>query len=210
MDSGCCRHVNQPNTPLNSGFGDRPGGFRLRAIQKMKRRAFLSLLGLTACNDYLEEMDKKKILTWWMGSGVASSAFDDVWGWWRADTYTGTNPNITLTDLSPNGRNMVQAAGTLTPGTAANGQARIAGNATARLTNASTLKRWPVTIITVGRRAAGATCGFFGHQGASPFNSLWTGYESTNRHFIYNTNGTTNTTTDAGADACWMIDWSCS
>lgn len=146
---------------------------------------------------------------WWLSGGGSASAFDDVFGWWRADTYTGSNPTITLTDLSGNGRDMLQVAGTLTPGTAANGQARMAGNATARLTNAATLKRWPVTIITVGRRTAGATCGFFGHQGASPFNSLWTGYESTNRHFIYNTNGTNNTTTDGGADACWVsrIGW---
>lgn len=146
---------------------------------------------------------------WLTAQQQPASAFDDVWGWWRADSYTSTNPTISLTDLSGNGRHMVQAAGTLTPGTAANGQARMVGNATARLTNAATLKRWPVTIITVGRRTAGATAGFFGHQGASPFNSLWTGYESTNRHFIYNTSGTNNTTTDAGADACWVarIGW---
>ena len=80
-------------------------------------------------------------------SGGPASAFADVWGWWRADTYTGSSPNISLTDLSPNGRNMVQAAGTLTPGTAANGQARMVGNASARLTNAATLNRWPCTSL---------------------------------------------------------------
>lgn len=137
------------------------------------------------------------------------SAFDDVWGWWRADTFTGSNPTITLTDLSGNGRNMTQVAGTLTPGTAANGQARMVGNATARLTNSATLNSWPCTIITIGRRTAGATCGFFGHQGASPFNSLWAGYESLDRHFIYNGNATNNTTTDGGQDSCWVarIGW---
>lgn len=133
-----------------------------------------------------------------------SSVFDDVWGWWRADDYSGSSPNIVLNDKSGNSRTMTQAAGTLTPGTAANGQARMAGNATARLNSSGTLKRWPMTVFTVGRRAAGATCGFFGHQGASPFNSSWYGYESTNRIFVYHTNGTNNTTADGGADACWV------
>jgi hypothetical protein len=145
----------------------------------------------------------------WFLSGQSSSAFDDIWGWWRADEYTSTNPTISLTDKSGNGRNMVQQAGTLTPGTGANGQARITGNATARLLSSGTLKRWPITIITVGKRTAGATVGFFGHTGASPFNSLWNGYESTDRNFIYNTNGTNNTTAEGGADACYVarIGW---
>jgi len=138
-----------------------------------------------------------------------SSAFDDLWGRWRADTYTGSSPTITLTDLSGNSRDMVQQAGTLTPGTGANGQARMVGNASARLLSSGTLKRWPITIITVGKRTAGSTAGFFGHTGASPFNSLWNGYESADRNFIYNTNGTNNTTAEAGADACYVarIGW---
>lgn len=133
-----------------------------------------------------------------------TSAFGDVGAWLRADNFTGTNPNIVLIDKSANGRNFTQVAGTLTPGTAANGQARITGNGTARLTSSWAIESWPVTIITVGRRAAGATVGFFGHQGASPFNSLWVGYESTNRFFIYNTNATNNTTAEGGTDACWV------
>lgn len=148
--------------------------------------------------------DKKKIFQWWAGSAT-TSAFSDVWGWWRADTYTGSSPNITLTDKSGNGRDMVQQAGTLTPGTASgSGQAKMTGGATARLLSAGTLKRWPLTVFTIGRRTAGATCGFFGHTGASPFNSSWYGYESTNRLFVYNTNATNNTTAEAGADACYL------
>lgn len=141
---------------------------------------------------------------WWMGGNATSSAFDDVWGWWRADDYSGSSPNIVLNDKSGNGRNMTQAAGTLTPGTAANGQARIVGNSTARLTSSGAIESWPITIITVALRANNATMGFFGHTGASSFNSLWHGYESTNRNFIYNTNGTNNTTAEAGSTACYV------
>src|SRR6185436_14136012 len=97
-----------------------------------------------------------------------------------------------------------QAAGTLTPGTAANGKARFTGNATARLTCPGTIKSWPITQITIGKRTAAATCGFFGHTGASPFNTMWAGYESTNRIAVYNTNSTLNTTAEAGSDACYI------
>lgn len=138
-----------------------------------------------------------------MGGGV-QSAFTDVWGWWRADTFSGVTPNVVLTDKSANGRNMTQAAGTLTAGTAANGKPKFTGNATARLNSSATLESWPITIITVGKRTAAATCGFFGHQGTLPYNSLWMGYESTNRIAIYNTNSTLNTTSEAGADACYV------
>lgn len=149
-------------------------------------------------------MRRSLLYNWIASKKQQQSAFDNLWGRWRADSYTGSNPTISLTDLSGNGRTMTQVAGTLTPGTAANGQARMTGNAMARLSCSATIKRWPITVITVGRRASGATCGFFGHTGASPFNSMWCGYESTNRFFLYNTNGSSNTTTDAGADACWI------
>lgn len=134
----------------------------------------------------------------------ATSAFDNMWGWWRADDFSGGAGTYVLNDKSGNARNMTQAAGTLTPGTAANGQARFVGNATARFTNASTLARWPMTVVTIGLRAAGATMGFFGHQGASPFNSMWHGYETSNRNFIYHTNQTNNTTAEAGTTACYV------
>jgi len=141
------------------------------------------------------------------GGGAQSSAFDDIWGWWRADTYTGANPTIALTDLSGNSRTMTQQAGTLTPGTAANGQARMVGNAAAYLTSSATLNSWPVTIVSYGQRTDGTSQGFFGHTGASGFNTLWTGYESLNRQFILNTNGAENTNT--ATDGVWVarIGW---
>lgn len=139
-----------------------------------------------------------------MGGGVASSAFSDVWGWWRADTFSGINPNVILTDKSPNGRNMTQAAGTMTPGIAANGQARFTGNATTRLTSSATFNAWPCTVVIFYKRTVGNTCGFFGHTGAAVFDTLWMGFESSNRITIYNANGTLNTVADAGADACFV------
>jgi hypothetical protein len=114
------------------------------------------------------------------GSDPSPSAFDDIWGWWRADEFTGTSGSYALTDKSGNSRTMTQAAGTLTPGTAANGQARFTGNATARFTSAATLENWPITVFTIGRRTNNATCGFFGHTGASGFGTLWYGYEASN------------------------------
>jgi hypothetical protein len=148
-------------------------------------------------------MDVKKSY-WWMSGASTVSAFVDVWGWWRADTYSGSSPNIVLTDKSTNGRNMTQAAGTLTPGTAANGQAQFTGGATARLTTSGSLESWPCTIITIAKRANNATCGFFGHTGASPFSTLWSGFEASNANYIYNNNGTVNTTAEAGTTACYV------
>lgn len=134
-----------------------------------------------------------------------ASAFDDVWGWWRADTYTSSSPTISLTDLSGNSRTMTQQAGTITPGTAGNGQARMAGGATAYLTTAATLESWPVTVFTVGRRTAGNTAGLFGHVGATGYNTLWYGHEASNSFRIYNTSATNNTDSTGGSDTCWMM-----
>jgi hypothetical protein len=142
------------------------------------------------------------------GSGTAtSSAFDDIWGWWRADEYTGTSPTISLNDLSGNSRTMTQQAGVLTPGTAANGKARLTGNASTWLSSVAALHSWPVTIITYGQRTLGSTQGHFGHTGAAGYNGLWAGYESTNRFAVYNTDSTLNT--NAALDACWIarIGW---
>lgn len=131
-----------------------------------------------------------------------ASAFDDIWGWWRADTYTGTSPTIALTDLSGNSRTMTQQAGTLTAGTSANGQAKLTGNASTYLTSAATLKNWPVTIVTYGQRTAGTSQGHFGHVGGTGFNTLWCGYESLDRFCIINTNAILNTS--AVTDGCWV------
>ena len=136
------------------------------------------------------------------GGGGPSSAFDDVWGWWRADEYTSTSPTIALTDLSGNSRTMTQQAGAITPGTAANGQARLTGNASTWLSSAATLHSWPVTIITYGQRTLGTTQGHFGHVGATGFNGLWCGYESLNRFCVINTNATLNTV--ATTDGCFV------
>ncbi len=150
----------------------------------------------------------KKILNFFLG-GTPSSAFDDVLAEWRADTFTGVSPNIVLTDLTGNGYNMTQAAGTLTPGTGTNGQAKMTGNATARLTSTLSLKSWPYTFVFVFKRANNATCGFIGHTGATPFNTSWFGFESANALTIYNLNSAANTTAEAGSDACYVArgDW---
>lgn len=139
------------------------------------------------------------------GSDPEPDPFADVWGWWRADDFSGTTPNVILNDKSGNGRTMTQAAGTLTAGTAANGQARFTGNSTARLTSTATIEAWPITMITVARRTADAACGFFGHTGASPFNTLWYGYETVNRFAIYNNSSNLNTTAETGADGCYLV-----
>lgn len=133
-----------------------------------------------------------------------TSVFNDAWGWWRADSYIGSSPSIVLTDLSGNSRNMTQQAGTITTGTAANGQARMTGISTTYLTTSSTLESWPVTIFTVGRRTAGNLCGLFGHVGATGFNTLWYGHEASNSYRIYNANNTLNTDSNGGSDTCWM------
>lgn len=135
------------------------------------------------------------------------SAFDDIWGWWRADNVSGSSPSMSFTDLSINSRTMTQQAGTLTIGTAANGQAKVTGNASTYTTTSGALKNWPITVITYGQRTSGATQGHFGHVGATGFNTLWTGYESSNQHMIYNTNSTINI--NAATDGCWVtrIGW---
>jgi|SRR5688572_3205326 len=132
------------------------------------------------------------------------SVFDDVNAWLRADNITGSSGSYVLEDLSPNNNDFTQAAGTVTIGTAANGQAKITGNSTARFNSSLSINRWPGTVVVIGLRAAGATMGFFGHEGASPFNSYWFGYETVNRLFVYHTAGTNNTTAEAGSTACYV------
>lgn len=131
------------------------------------------------------------------------SVFNDITGWWRADTYTGSSGSYSLTDKSPNAHNMVQQAGTLTPGTGVNSMAKFTGNASAYLNSTLSLRNWPVTVITVALRANNATCGFFGHTGATGFNTLWYGYDGSNANTIYNFNGSVNTTSEAGTIACY-------
>ena len=135
------------------------------------------------------------------GSGY--SAFNDIAGWWRADTFTGASPNIILTDKSGKGKNATQQAGTLTSGTGVNGQAKFTGNSSAYLNIGLSMNNWPITVITIALRANNARCGFFGHQGATGFNTLWYGYEASNSNFIYNTSGSANTTAEAGTIACY-------
>lgn len=115
---------------------------------------------------------------------------------------------MAFTDLSGHGRTMTQQAGTLTAGTSANGQPKITGGATAYLTSAATLESWPITIVSYGQRTAGTRQGFFGHTGATGFNTLWTGYDSaSNDHYIINTNGAANNNT--ATDGVWVarIGW---
>lgn len=139
------------------------------------------------------------------GSVAAASAFDDVWGWWRADSIGGSSPTMTFTDLSGNSRTMTQQAGTLTAGTAANGQAHVAGNSTARLdVSGSTLAAWPLTVINVAKRTAAATCGLFGASGTNPFNNHWFGWEGSNSLNSYNTNSAANTDSTGGATGCYV------
>ena len=140
---------------------------------------------------------------------VPYSAFTDLAGWWRADTFTGSSGSYSLTDKSSGANNMVQQAGTLTAGTGVNSQAKFTGNSSAYFNSSYLVKSWPVTIITVALRANNALCGFYGHQGASGFNTLWTGYEASNANTVYNTSGSTNTTTEAGTIAVYTtkIGW---
>lgn len=140
-----------------------------------------------------------------MGTYVprAYSVFNDVSGWWRADTFTGSSGSYSLTDLSNNAHPMVQQAGTLTAGTGVNSKAKFTGNASAYLNSSLNLKSWPVTVITVALRANNATCGFFGHIGVTGTNTLWYGYEATNSNTIYNFSGSSNTTSEAGTIAVY-------
>lgn len=135
-----------------------------------------------------------------------ASAFDDVWGWYRADSISGTSTAMTFNDLSGNGRHAVQTAGTLTAGTATNGQAKVTGNSTATLTCGSdAISGWPMTVITVAKRTALATVGFFGASGASSFNKYWYGFETTDRFALYNTSGILVTAAgEAGQYAAFM------
>lgn len=140
---------------------------------------------------------------------IPYSTFNDLAGWWRADTFTGSSGSYSLTDKSGNGNHMIQQAGTLTSGTGVNSQAKFTGGSTAYLNSNLTIKSWPVTIITIAVRANNVMCGFFGHQGATGFNTLWYGYESSNQNTIYNSSGTVNTTSEAGSIACYeaRIGW---
>lgn len=134
----------------------------------------------------------------------AYSAFNDIAGWWRADTFTGSSGSYSLTDLSANAHPMVQQAGTMTTGTGVNSRAKITGNASAYFNSGLSIKNWPITVITVALRANNATCGFFGHTGATPANTLWYGYEASNINYTYLFNGSTNTTSEAGTIAVYM------
>src|SRR6185369_5006001 len=140
---------------------------------------------------------------------VPYSTFNDLAGWWRADSFTGIAGGYNLIDKSSNGNNMAQQAGTLTPGTGVNSQAKFTGNSLSYFNANLSIKNWPITIITIAVRANNALCGFFGHQGASPTNTLWCGYESSNVNTIYNTSASVNTTTEAGTISVYTtrIGW---
>jgi len=165
----------------------------------MKRIILSILLFITA----ISSCDSQQYMPYSQTDPRPYSVFNDVAGRWRADTYT-TPGSYSFTDLSGNNNHMVQQAGTLTPGTAANGQAKFTGNASARLTSALTIKSWPVTIITFGKRTGTTTCGMFGHTGATGYNTLWTGYDGTNSFMVYNTSSAANTTSGTN-DTCWLV-----
>lgn len=132
---------------------------------------------------------------------VLQTVFSDVAGRWRADGVSGSSGSYVVSDISGNGHSMTQVAGTITLGTAANGQAKMTGNTTARLTSTFTIQGWPLTIITIAKRPAGNPCGFFGHQGSLPYNFLWTGFETADRYAIYNNSSVLNTLVSS-ADVC--------
>jgi hypothetical protein len=131
------------------------------------------------------------------------SAFNDAAAWWRADTYSGSAGSFVFTDLSGNSHPMGQAAGTLTAGTGVNSQAKFTGNSSAYLTSNLAVQSWPLTVITIAVRGNNEMVGFFGHVGASGFNTFWYGYEASNVNRIYNTNSSSNTTAEAGTIACY-------
>lgn len=136
---------------------------------------------------------------------ASASAFDDIWGWWRADTISGTSPTMQFTDRSGNERHMIQAGGTLTSGTSTNGQAQVTGSTSAAyLTCSATIDAWPLTTITIFKRAASATCGFFGFSGALPANRCWHGFESLDRYYLQNTNAALQSdAANNGLTACY-------
>lgn len=149
-------------------------------------------------------MDVKKIQWAFRGGAVTVSAFADIKAWYRADTFTGTTPSVSLTDKSKNGNNAVQAAGTMTPGTAANGQAKFTASS-ARLESSVTMRNWPCTIITVGKSPANALTGFAGHTGAASTNTLWFGYESGLGTTAYAVNNSSNGFPTANVDHVWTL-----
>lgn len=133
------------------------------------------------------------------------SAFNDVAGWWRADSFTGSSGSYSMTDLTGNGNHMVQQAGTLTSGTGVNSKAKFTGNSIAYTTSALVSYAWPRTVITVALRANNALCGFFGNSSASPATNDWFGYETgaNNQSVIY-PNASINITTEAGSVAAYI------
>lgn len=171
---------------------------------KMLRYYFLIAM-LALAGQFSFAQSKVAVYEWWTGQQQNTSVLTTSWTWLRADSYSGSSPTIELTDLSGNGRTMTQVAGTITTGTATNGQARMTGIATTRFTSSATLPSWPVTTFTIAKRTAGATCGFFGHTGATGYNGLWYGYETVDRFAVYNSNATLNTTSEAGTTACYAM-----
>lgn len=141
------------------------------------------------------------------GGGAPPSApnpLAGVFAYYEADATSGSSPTLTWTDKSGNGRDATQQAGSITIGTGSNGFAQLTGNGSTYLNVAANLLAWPITIIAVATRTAGQTCGFVGAQGASPFNTFWTGYETTNRNAHYNSNANQNTTAEAGTRSLYV------
>lgn len=132
------------------------------------------------------------------------TVFELAKGRWRANSITGSPGSYVLTDLTGNGYDMTQAAGTVTTGTADNGKEKITGNSSARFTSSLAINRWPGTVVFIGLNANNTPMGIFGHAGASPFNSYWFGKESSNRLFVYHTSGTNNTTAEHGTTSCYV------
>lgn len=169
----------------------------------MNRSEFLKLLGLIGLGSCIEEDMNIRNINWWSGGSTTTSAFDDIWGWWRADEISGESGSYVLSDKSGNSRDMVQQSGTVTLGTASNGAAKIVGDSSSNFLSTGEIKSWPVTVITVGKRNNTVQCGMFGHTGATGYNTLWTGYDAANTFYIYNSNFVTNNTTGIN-DTCWV------
>lgn len=105
---------------------------------------------------------------------------------WRADSVTGSAGSYVLTDRSGNGYHATQqtASGTATLGTGINSQAKFT-MAAARFNAATTIASRPLTVFTVFKRGSGVATGLFSTTGTNPFNTLWIGFESLDRHAIY-------------------------
>src|SRR6478609_1601730 len=114
------------------------------------------------------------------------SVFNYASEWHNASNIYGSSGSYVLVDLTGNGHDMIQQAGTLTLGTGVNSKPKLTGNSSAYLTSNLSITNFPITVVTVALRANNATCGFFGHTGASGFNTLWHGYEASNANTIYN------------------------